>query len=183
MWVSPRGGASPQPLETSTLFHNQQSPRAPPAWLAGIRRRQPGVRKLKTWPRIPTVNTSRLHALKSAFTTSPRWPQRQPPGLSCPLSPVPETPSLQLHSLSQPAPSYRAVTSCGLAPHLAQPLSTSVSRRGVVGSFAGIALFTIQARAGAEADSTRSPHPNPDTRREGTALGCDLSPPFPQSTL
>lgn len=45
-----------------------------PAWLAGIRLRQPGVRTLKTWPCLPTVNTSRLLTLKSAFTPSAGWP-------------------------------------------------------------------------------------------------------------
>lgn len=120
---------------------------APPAWLAGNRRRQPGVRTLKTWPCIPTVNTSRLCALKSAFTPNPRWPnweegrpRRHPPWRLCPFPPVPEAP--------QPPAALPPTGSAQVgAPLLTQPLSPWVPPRGVVGSFAQIAPATIQARA------------------------------------
>lgn len=182
MWVSRPGVASPQPLDTSTLFHNRQSLRAPPAWLAGIRRRQPGVQKLKSWPRIPTVNTSHLLALKSAFTTSPRWPhwegrwpQSHPPLLLCPLSSVPDTSSLRLRCLSQPAPRCPAVPSRGLALHLAQPLD----RGELCWDCTTYSLGASGSRGGIPA----ALHPKPDTGRGETAFCCYLSRPFPQSTL
>lgn len=70
-----------------------------PAWLAGIRRRQPGVRTLKTCHASPTVNTSSLP--KECVYLSAGWPNWEGgrSALFCgvfTLSPVPETPCLRL---------------------------------------------------------------------------------------
>ena len=128
-------------MDTSALFHNQRNRR--PACLSGRDSAQTDWSStLKTWRCIPTVNTSRLLPLKSAFTpeSSPSGqpgkkglPQRHPPWSLCPLSPVPEAPSFRLRFVPRPASRRLALPSRGLALCLAQPFSPLASPRGVVG--------------------------------------------------
>lgn len=63
MWVPCRGVASPQPLDTRALFHNQQSPR--PACLAGRDSADSlEFESSKLGQAFLLSNTSRLFALK-----------------------------------------------------------------------------------------------------------------------
>ena len=189
MWLAWPGVANPPPLDTSGLFHNQQSRR--PACLAGRNSTQ------TAW----STNAQNLamppHCQHLAPPHSKECVHSQcgvaklgrgmvgAPSSAAPLSPVPETPCLRLRWSHGQRPGDQPCQVVGQPCAWLGPSPLLSPRVGSEERYWD--CITDNPGAWALSGSRRDPaserlRPKPDTGKEGTALCWDLRPPSHRST-